>query len=330
MDTPRDEPADRTLRDLDRLATPRRGIASRRDLRAAGFTTAEMDHLVAKGLLTPAQRGVYRTVGTPMSIRRRLVVACLASEELTVASHRAALWLWRLTDDEPPIEISVVDDRHPRPPSVIVHRSRDLVPAHCTVRQGVPVTKPARTLVDVGCVVPEWAFAKAVESALHRKLITVAGLRAVIDEVAGRGRNGVGVLRSFLDERALGDARPESMLEPLMARLCRDNGIADVEYQAELELEGRVLRPDFLIRAAKLVIEVDGLSVHGTRAALDSDLERQNLLVTHGYQVLRYTSTHLRTPDRLAVQILRTAARRLPPEPAGPPSEPPSERNSDR
>ena len=128
--------------------------------------------------------------------------------------------------------------------------------------------------------------------------------------MAGRGRNGVGVLRTLLDERALGDARPESLLEPLMARLCAHNNVANVQYQCEIVLDGRRLRPDFLIPDAKLVIEVDGLAVHGTRDALDHDLERQNLFIANGYQVLRYTSTHLRSPDRIAAQILRTARRR--------------------
>lgn len=245
-----------------------------------------------------------------MSIRRRLVAACLTTGGLVGASHRAALWLWQLTDDTPPIEVTVATTRHPRPADVVIHRSRDLTSAHLTVRRGVPVTKPARTLVDVGCVVPRSVLVTALERALHRRLVTVASLRAILEEVGGRGRNGAGVLRQTLDQRALGDARPESMLEPLMARLCARNNIAGVQYQAELVLDGRRIRPDFLLPSAKLVIEVDGLGVHGTRIALDHDLERQNLLASHGYQVLRYTSTHLRSPDRTASEILRTCAQR--------------------
>ncbi len=264
--------------------------------------------LVRQGILVPVHLGVYRTAGTVLSTRRSLVAACLATGGVVGASHRVALWLWQLSDTPPPIEIAVARARRPVHGEVVVHRSRDLVPAHVTVRRGVPVTKPARTLVDVGCLVSRPLFVTALERALHRRLVTVRSLRSMIEEVAGRGRNGVGVLREVLDQRALGDARPESMLEPLMARLCARNGVADVRYQVELVLDGRRIRPDFLIPDAKLVIEVDGLDVHGNRDALDHDLERQNLLASHGYQVLRYTSTHLRSPDRTASQILRTSA----------------------
>lgn len=95
-----------------------------------------------------------------------------------------------------------------------------------------------------------------------------------------------------------------------MARLCRDHGIGQVQFQASLVLEGRTVRPDFLIEQAKLVVEVDGLDAHSSRAAFDHDLERQNLLIRHGYLVLRYTKTHLRRPARVANEIITVARQR--------------------
>ena len=284
------------------------------DLDSLGISRHQRSTLVRQGMLEPVHRGVYRTLGVGHTTKTRLVSACLAAGGGAGASHRAALWIWKLCDHEPPIEITVGVERHPhRQPlgnQVIVHRSIDLAPAHLTVRRGVPVTKPARTLVDVGCVVEHEVLEEAVERALLRRLVSVAGLRAMIDEVGGCGRNGVGVLRRLLDQRALGDAKPESMLEPLMARLCARNNVAEVEYQATLTVAGHRFRPDFLIRDAKLVIETDGFEVHGTKGALHYDLERQNLLVADGWQVLRYTRTHLRSPARTAAQILQLAARR--------------------
>lgn len=295
---------------LDACATSHLGLVTSEQLATHGVSRHQQQTLVRNGVLEPIHLGVFRTAGTIMSIRRRLIAACLAADGLVAASHRAALWLWGLSPATPPVEVTIITTRSPLRDQVVVHRSRDLVAGHLTVRRSVPVTTPARTLVDVGCVVPNASLVNAVERALHHRLVTVAELRAMIDEVAGRGRNGVGVLRQLLDERALGDARPESMLEPLMARICkRDIGV-EVLYQETLVVDGRILRPDFYVPSAKLVIEIDGLQVHGTRDALDDDLERQNLLVAHGFQVLRYTSTHLRQPDRTANEILRTIRRR--------------------
>jgi very-short-patch-repair endonuclease len=59
------------------------------------------------------------------------------------------------------------------------------------------------------------------------------------------------------------------------------------------------------------VIEIDGLDAHRTRAALDHDLARQNLLVRHGYLVLRYTTTNLRRPAAVASEITAVCRRRI-------------------
>jgi len=292
---------------IDRSARPRSGITTAQDLASAGVTRHQVELLVTRHLIEPVQPGVYRVAGTHMSTRRDLIAACWSIEALAVASHRAGLWLWDLCDEPPPVEISVRTEHNLGRSGVVIHRSRDLMEAHVTVRRGVPVTKPARTLVDVGCVVSREALGEAIERALLRRLVSVHGLRRMIDEVAARGRNGVGILRRALDARALGDARPESMLEPLMARLCAHGNVEGVLYQPTIRIDGRTLRPDFLIPSAMLVIEVDGLDAHGSRDAFDHDLERQNLLIAHGYQVLRYTKTPLRDPGKVSGQILRTA-----------------------
>jgi hypothetical protein len=62
---------------------------------------------------------------------------------------------------------------------------------------------------------------------------------------------------------------------------------------------------------ARTAVEVDGLSAHGTREALDRDLARQNLLIRHGYLVLRYTRTHLRRPAKVAAEIIEVCQRRI-------------------
>ncbi len=47
---------------------------------------------------------------------------------------------------------------------------------------------------------------------------------------------------------------------------------------------------DFLDPALRLIIEVDGYRTHSTRVAFQHDRTRQNVLVAHGYTVLRYTA----------------------------------------
>lgn len=220
--------------------------------------------------------------------------------------------MWGLLDGEQPIDVTAPRRSHPDPEGFVLHRPNLLRPIDVTVRQHVPITNPMRSLLDAGVELPRHLVGECVERALVSRLVTVKGLRVILAELGGRGRTGTAALRSYLDRRALGDHRPESMIEPLMARLLyADLGIGPIEYQRPLVLEGTTLRPDFTVTRAMAVVELDGLDAHSSREALDRDLERQNLLVRHGYLVLRYTTTHLRRPTKVATEIVEVCRKRI-------------------
>ena len=256
---------------------------------------------------------MYATFGHRLGYEGKVLAAALAAGPDAVASHRSALVLWDLLDGEHPVEITAPRDDHPAPALTVVHRPLDLRPIDVTRHREVPITNPMRSLLDAGASLDRAQVAECVERALTQRLVTVKGLRVILDDLGRRGRTGTAALRGHLDRRALGDQRPESMLEPLMARLLlpADLGIGPIEYQATLRLEGRTLHPDFLVTLAKVVVEVDGLDAHSTRDALDHDLDRQNLLVRHGFLVLRYTRTHLRRPAKVADEIITVSRQRL-------------------
>jgi hypothetical protein len=290
----------------------RLGLLERGRLLHAGVSDREIQGRLARGTLRSIHPGVYATFGTPLDYKARVLAGCLATGDGAVASHRSALSLWGLLDGEQPIEITARRSSHPHPDGLVLHRPNLLRPVDVTARGNVPLTNPMRSLLDAGAVLPRSVVGDCVERALHTRLVTVEGLRVVLAELGGRGRAGTGALRGYLDRRALGDRRPESMIEPLMARLLHaDLGIGPVEYQPTLVLDGTELRPDFLVARALAAVEVDGLDAHGSREALDRDLERQNLLVRHGYLVLRYTTTHLRRPAKVAGEIVAACLQRI-------------------
>ncbi|MBA2624534.1 MAG: DUF559 domain-containing protein [Acidimicrobiia bacterium] len=201
----------------------------------------------------------------------------------------------------PTIEVSVVRARAPRLRDVTVHRSTDLVPAHTTLRRGLPVTNPLRTMVDLGAVLSAAAVEDAIDRGLGARLFSVAALEWMRNEVARPGRSGCGVLREVLDERALGAAPPDGLLEPRMARLLRDHGLPPADFQLPI---GRY-RADFAYPGHRIAIEVDGYETHGTPRAMSADFERQNQLVRDGWTVLRFTWAQVvRQPGSVARAIL--------------------------
>lgn len=64
------------------------------------------------------------------------------------------------------------------------------------------------------------------------------------------------------------------------------------EYQP---VTGRKFRIDFAFPMEKVAIEFDGYRYHGfSKKGFKQGLERQNILVAHGWRVLRYTLTDVR------------------------------------
>lgn len=300
-------PTDQLIHERSRL-----GLVSRPRLLALGISDEEILGRLERGSLRRVHPGVYATFGTPLDNRAQALAACLAAGDGAVASHRTALSLWGLLDGEQPIDITAPRRSRPLPHGFVVHRPNKLRPVDVTVQRHVPLTNPMRSLLDAGVELPLSAVAECVERALNQRLVTVKGLRVILAELGGRGRTGTAALRTHLDRRALGDRTPQSMIEPLMARLLyADLGIGPIEYQQTLVLEGQEVRPDFLVTRAMAAIEVDGLDAHSTREALDRDLARQNLLVRNGYLVLRYTTTHLRRPAAVTREIVDACRSRI-------------------
>ena len=237
-----------------------------------------------------------------------MLAACLAAGVGAVASHRAAARIWKLTEpSNDVVEISVPRSNGPRPRGTIVHRSGDLLSEQITVRKHIPVTNPLRTMVDLGAVLSPEAVEDALDAGLAwPSLFSVAAVEATLNELAGRGRSGSGVLRKVLEERALGDAVSDSKLERRMANLLKRAGLPAAAFHYVVCTPAGVFlaEVDFAYPDIKLAIEVDGFGVHGTPGAMAKDFVRQNGLVPFGWRVLRFTWQQVtREPEMVAAAI---------------------------
>ncbi|MBU2767630.1 DUF559 domain-containing protein [Acidithiobacillus ferrivorans] len=77
------------------------------------------------------------------------------------------------------------------------------------------------------------------------------------------------------------------------------------EYQP---VQGRKFRIDFAFPMEKVAIEFDGYRYHGfSKKGFKQGLERQNILVAHGWRVLRYTLTDVRDRLELVIKEIESA-----------------------
>lgn len=294
------------------LAAQQHAVVGRQQVLDAGMSEATLKRRVAQRRLQPFVPGVYAIPGAPPSWRQELMAACIAAGPLAAASHRAAGRLWGLLEGSQPLEVTVPLRKAPRLRHVAVHRSTDLLPEHITRRRDIPVTNPLRTVVDLGAVLSPDEVESALDRGLVMKLVSVVAVEHVLDQLARSGRSGCGVLRRVLDDRALGDQRPDGLLEPRMARLLQDAGLPAPRFQYVVRApDGTfVARADFAYSEHRLAIEVDGFATHASPRALQADLDRQNRLVQAGWTPLRFTwHDVVRRPDAVAKAVGEFLAR---------------------
>lgn len=287
------------------LASKQHGLVSERQLRARGAPSYHARRRLQQGRLERLHRGVYRVAGTPSSPEQRLLAAVLACPRGAVASHRSAAELWGLHGVEQGwAEVTVQHSHRLELGNVVIHRTKDLLPRHITTRFGVAVTNPMRTLVDLGAVTPRWSVRRAIDDALAKKLVSMAGLVRIWRDVARPGRNGSGVLRSLIEEHL--PHPTASVLEKHMLRLHRAHGLPEPETEYTIhDDQGRFVgRVDFAHPDARIVIEVDGFATHGTPEAFVDDRARDRRLHAMGWTVLRFTWMEVRyTPADVADEI---------------------------
>jgi hypothetical protein len=205
---------------LRRWLRTHHGIISFHEALRLGATPSMIKSKVRRGEWERVYRSVYRDTATPPSPYQDLRAAYVATDRRAVVSHGSAAWVWDLLRQPPATpELSVpATTRLARgEPGFTLHRSRDLDVAQAVNRNGLVVTNPLRTIVDLaGSVLPD-DLTEAVDSAVARRLVTVAGLEAEIERLARPGRAGTGALRRHLFDRGFIGAPPPSVLEAASA-----------------------------------------------------------------------------------------------------------------
>lgn len=244
---------------------------------------------VADGRLLSVQPGVFRLAGSRQTWHQALMAAALAAD--AIVSHRSAAELWGLIQPAGYVDVSVAPPHQPRlRPPAILHRIADLRPDLAVEREGLRLTDPIRTIVDLGLVLPRWSVRDALSRGITTKLVDVERVQWLREALGRQGRNGTGVIQAVLDERSLMEAPEESILERRFMSLVSRAGLPRPVFQHEVWHDGRfVARVDGAYPDRTVAMEVDGFSAHSSPDAFQRDRTRQNRLVALGWTVLRFT-----------------------------------------
>jgi hypothetical protein len=290
------------------LAGRQHGVVARRQLLALGFNAREIEHRVSRGRLHLVMRGVY-AVGWPKLTReRRWMAAVLACGDEAVLSHRSAAALWGIgTERSGVIDISVMRRAELRRSGLRVRGRPTLTAADTTSRDGIPVTGPVQTLVDLATDLDPLGLERAVNEADKRDLVDPESLRAKLDLRAGEP--GAPLLRRLLDKRTfrLSDSDLEILFRPIAA------GAGLPPPLTKQMVNG--FEVDFYWPNLGLVVETDGLRYHRTPSTQTRDARRDRAHVLAGMTPLRFTHyeiKHERAKIRPELsRIARTLRKRI-------------------
>jgi hypothetical protein len=286
---------DMKKRDLDRAmvdhAASRYGLITIAEARKLGLTAHMLATRVTNGQLWVVGRGLYRLAGTPATWEQRVLATCLLGGTGAVASHRAAAVLWEIGQIRPGrAEVCVPKGRSARRAARLgrVHHSFRLADDDVTTCKQIPVTTPARTVVDLAGDVSRSTLVNLVDDVVCNNLATLDDL----DKCLGRlGRNHPGK-PAFGEVRKAWTPGPNagSAEEMRVVRSLVERGIPEPRRQHEVFSEGKlVARMDFAWPAEKVGLELQSLRWHGTPERFHTDRVRLLHLRSLGWDVVEVT-----------------------------------------
>lgn len=276
---------------IARLARAQEGIVRHRDLRGIGLTQEQIRHRRETGRLIDVHPLVYAVGHDRLSVAARRLAGVWTYGTRAVLSHRTAAAAWGLrASGGGRIEVTVATTAGlVERAGTRLHRTRRAVESTCI--DLLPVTTPARTILDLAGILTPHHVEAALKQAELLDLFDLVALRAV---VAAHPRHpGRRPLTGLLDEAARrGLTLTLSDLEILFRALC------DAHRLPYPVVNARPLgfRVDFLWTDARLVVETDGWDTHRTRTAFEDDRARDQALAVAGYRTVRFT--HRQVVDR--------------------------------
>lgn len=264
------------------------GVVTRSEALALGLAPTTLATRVRDGVLVRVARGVY---ALPGASEPDLVILAGACRKLgAVVSHQSAAvmhTLDRYQHVKP--SVSVPRRRSNVYPGVTVHQLTDLTDAHIVVRDGLPITTPERTVIDLAAVLGKARLERVIDNGLTARRLDLDLLVALFTQLGRRGKPGTAQLRTILSQRGTGYRAPESELERRLIELIRDAQLPAPTLQFQppwlAPTNGRV---DLAYPGHQLVIEGDSRRWHTLLNSFELDRKRDNAAQLAGWRTLRF------------------------------------------
>jgi very-short-patch-repair endonuclease len=278
-------------------------VAAVADLLSAGVSSQTIRRRLATGRWQrPCSTVVCRTTGT-LTTHQDMVVALAHAGPGAMISHATAGAFWGFDPvsgaaPRRPTQVTVPHGRRrPSTDTVLVHQS--LRPCEPRLVEGLLVTPPARTAVDMALDLTTGSGVAAhLGRVLQRGRVSLDQLADELDQAPSRGSR---LPRAALADLAVGS---RSAGESRLLHLMRRAGLPLPELNAPVSTSIGTRYVDALWRELGKGVEVDGQAFHLDAESWQADLRRQNAIQSTGIVLLRIAARRLWTePDAVIAEI---------------------------
>jgi very-short-patch-repair endonuclease len=279
------------------LAGRQGGPISHGQLLELGLPAGTIKYWLASGRLYCLFRGVYALGHTAVTRKGALMAAVLACGVEAVVSHLTAAWCWGYIKQRPTaVDITVPGRSRRGQEGIRLHLVRSLDQRDITVINGVPITTPERTLLDISEVLPRHQLRLAIDQADRKNSFHPERIEALL--ARSPGRKGLKPLRTLLSDL---EAEPllRSEIELLFHELCTERDLPiPVTNTKVLGYEVDAWWPEH-----NLVVEVDSREHHLNGRAFEEDRRRDAELLVAGIRVMRVTYRQLKAKAVVANRL---------------------------
>lgn len=285
---------------FERLLQAQHGAFSRRQAIGCGVSESQIRTRVRRGQWIRVFPGVFGLAGLPRL--GQLQAALLYAGPGAVLCGLTAAERIGLMPVAPTAYVGVPTRRRVKSqPGLRIVRMSELSDKDAWVRDGLPTTRPERTLVDLLRHLPRRETEAVMCTALQRGLTTTSHVRSTAERIGLLPR------RSWF-ARLLNDIAQgaQAIGELELLRLCRRHRLPAPAQQSQL---GERRRADAGWPALRVYVEIDSLRYHYEAARWQADLTRQNEVMaeTGGVCLLRFTTTQIRDEPRVVATVIRRA-----------------------
>lgn len=270
-------------------AEEQHSVVSTDDMKECGASLTWISRKKQEGIIIRVGPSAYRIAGVRRTFENRALAAVLSAKAPALVSHLSAAYLHAFEGLGVPgfVHITVPRHRRPRPrQGVTFHESSAFDLAGAVIRNRIPVTGAARTILDCSAIVDDPI--RLLDDALRRRIVTWDELWACHLAHNASARPGISAFRRILEERD-GNTPPGGNFARIMAEMLTGAGLPPPVFEHPVSVNGQDYFLDLAWPEFMVAVECNDRGSHDTPRGFLRDPMKRNRCESVGWAYLEFT-----------------------------------------